>query len=287
MTFEPKHDVSRLGPLKADPADEAAPGGALCSLIDLVAWVMHRDGLPRRPAAAAVVDELARATPPLYLTNCDTWATRSPVEYVWRQAVEERAGRVGEQVATRAGNWATDWGQIDCGSRFELRRTVVKPRAASPGAYGDPGALQMLHEAWCHDDVATRDKAMKAHGAMLERLAIPLRVAVELLGYGSPAIAAPGASDAARSADAETLAGIGTDSRIVQPKGSTWSHKKGDKWSAAEKEAMRAMRAAGMTDAEIAGEVGCTRQVVGQQIMSTTAARADEARERGIARLAA
>ena len=191
MTFESKHDVSRQGPLKADPADEAAPGGVLCSLADLVGWVQYRDDMPRRPAAAVVVDELDRAAPPLYLTNCGTWATRLPAEYVWRKAVDERAGRVREQVATRAGNWATDWGQM-LGSRFEVRRTVVEPRAASPGAYGEPGAWLVLHEAWCSDGTATRDEATKKHGTTQERLAIPMPVALELFGYGQPAGVAPG-----------------------------------------------------------------------------------------------
>ena len=198
MTFEPKHDADQLGRLVADPADEATPGGTLCSLADLVAWVMYRDaGMPRRPAAALVVRELGTAAPPLYLTNRDTWATRLPALHEWWQKDDGSAGGVVRQLVKASAYRATDLGgsayepgswQMLGGSggasRYQERRKVVKPRAAMPGVYGEAGAWQVLRDAWCSDDKATCDKAMKRHGSTLDRLAIPMSVAIELFGYG-------------------------------------------------------------------------------------------------------
>ena len=216
MTFEPKHDADQLGPLVADRADEATPGGTLCSLADLVAWVMYRDaGMPRRPAAALVVRELGTAAPPLYLTNRDTWATRLPALHEWWQKDDGSPGGVVRQLVKASAYRATDlggsayeagpWQMLDGSggaSRYQERRKVVKPRAAMPGVYGEAGAWQVLRDAWCSDDKAACDKAMKKHGAPLERLAIPMHAAVELFGYGRPALAAPSAEGVPFACDA-------------------------------------------------------------------------------------
>lgn len=198
MTFEPKHDADQLGPLVADPADEPTPGGTLCSLADLVAWVMYRDaGMPRRPAATRMVDKLGVTTPPLYLTNRDTWATRLPALHEWWPKDDGSSGGVVCQLVKASAYRATDlgghayepgpWQMLDGSSgasRYQERLKVVKPRAAMPGVYGEAGAWQVLRDAWCSDDKATGDKAMKRHGSTLDRLAIPMSVAIESLGYG-------------------------------------------------------------------------------------------------------
>ena len=193
MTFESKHDAGRLGPLVAGPADEPTPHVTLCSLVDLVAWVVHRDaGMPRRPAAALVVRELGTEAPPLYMTNRDTWATRLPAMHEWWPKVDGRAADVLRKWVEVSGYRVMDLGSSSGASRFEERRKVVKPRAAMPSAYGESGAWQVLRDAWCSDDKAARDKAMDKHGVTLERLAIPMSVAFKLFGYDLTAKVAPG-----------------------------------------------------------------------------------------------
>lgn len=267
MTFEPNHDAARLGKLKAAPADEAMPGGELCSLADLVAWVEYRDDLPARPAAAAVVEKLASMAPPLYLTNCGDWAKRLPADFEWWPKVDGRSGGVRNQLVRRGSNWATNWGSDAQAVRYEERRTTVKARTASPGAYGDLGAWQVLREAWCSDDKATRDRANGKHGATLARLAIPMPAAVELFGYGPPVSAAPGASSAVPLAEVAGPSSPGTEKCIVQPEGGAWKHVEGAAWTDAERVAMFKMRhQSGMSGSELEKVVGVSRQRIDEQI---------------------
>lgn len=63
------------------------------------------------------------------------------------------------------------------------------------------------------------------------------------------------------------------DPRIVEPEGGTWPHRDKADWTEAERSAMQAMRKRGMTDAQLAAVVGCSRQRVGQLIGSKIAAR--------------
>lgn len=200
-TFEPKHNADKLGPLVAGPTDEATPGGALCSLADLVDWVMYRDATPRRPAASNVAGELGKAAPPpLYLTNRDTWAARLTAMHEWWPKVDGRTGGVVRQVVKVPVYRVMELGGSSDASPNQEQRKVVKPRAAMPGAYGESGAWQVLRDAWCSDDKAARDKAMNKHGATLERLAIPMRVGVELFGYGQMAEVVPAGEAAAKPA---------------------------------------------------------------------------------------
>lgn len=285
MTFEPKHDTDRLGSLLADPTDEATPDGKLCSLADLVAWVMCRDaGMPSRPAAALMVRDLGAAAPPLYLTNRDTWATRLQATHKWWTKADGRAGGVVCQVVKASAYRATDLGgsAYEAGpwqmlggsggaSRFQERRKVVKPPAAMPGVDGEAGAWQVLRDAWCSDDRATRDKAMGKHRTTLERLAIPMRVAVKLFGYGQPAEAAPAGDAAAvgkvgKGLPPDALAPAtdacgSTDALIVQPMGGAWPHLEGADWSAAEREAMFTMRHKHRMTGERIAKIACVSRV--------------------------
>lgn len=63
------------------------------------------------------------------------------------------------------------------------------------------------------------------------------------------------------------------DPRIVDPEGGSWPHRGKAGWTDAERAAMQDMRGRGMTDAELAAVVGCSRQRVGQLIGSKIAAK--------------
>lgn len=63
------------------------------------------------------------------------------------------------------------------------------------------------------------------------------------------------------------------DRRIVQPIGGAWPHRAGDVWTDAERDAMLAMREAGMKDVEIASVANCSRQIVRDQIGGVREAR--------------
>lgn len=88
----------------------------------------------------------------------------------------------------------------------------------------------------------------------------------------------PGGALAMLASDAVRLFGggvaDGTEAGLATSLAPRWPHAKGVKWTDAEKDAMRAMREQGQSDEEIAKTVGCSRQVVGQQIGSKVASKA-------------
>ena len=83
---------------------------------------------------------------------------------------------------------------------------TVKARPGYPGLFGAAGALKVLHDAWGdHADDTARTVARKKHASILERLAIPERLATEWCGYPS---SLPGLPHNLATPDALGAAGV-------------------------------------------------------------------------------
>jgi hypothetical protein len=181
MTFEPRHDADLLGPLLADPADASAPGGKLASLADVLAFVMQRDSLPRKPAMEGVLGKL-QPTLPLYLTQRDEYAVRVGDDREWIAAVEAARAKTLRNINRAPAYSATRWGGNQ--SQFDETITTVPACAADPGLYGPEGALQLLTASWLGTTDTKLSAALIKQRAVLAGLSIPMIVAAELFGYG-------------------------------------------------------------------------------------------------------
>ena len=192
MTFESQHDAARQGRLKADPADPAAKGGDLFSVLDLVPYIEDRDDVSTvnaeaRALAAVPVDKEA---PSLFMTRLRRDAELVTDAAVWRPRVEERQAGVREHVRRANAYSATQWG--NGASQFETKRVLVSARASDAGLYGEAGAWSLLRQLWSCDGDKKRAAILKEFGPRLARLAITAQDAFEWFGCGQPAGVAPG-----------------------------------------------------------------------------------------------
>lgn len=181
MAFESQHDAGRLGPLQAHPSDTAVPGGKLASLLDVLAFVTEREGLPRNPAAQFVLDKL-QPTPLLYLTVPDEYAVRIADDHEWLAAVEAQAAKTVPHYSRPREFSATSWGD----DKVRRRETKIHtpPRQAHAGVYGPAGALQLLAASLLGSADRQVAAAATRYAAARARLAIPLNVASALFGFG-------------------------------------------------------------------------------------------------------
>lgn len=124
-----------------------------------------------------------------------------------------------------------------------------QPPPIPPESRGRAGALTWLRSVWTKQARNPQDLDFSRGGPV----AVLATKAAQLFDYGT--------------AD-------GTESGLSIWLAPRWPHAKGVKWTDAEKGAMRAMREQGQSDEEIAKAVGCSRQVVGQQIGSKVASKA-------------
>jgi hypothetical protein len=135
----------------------------------------------------------------------------------------------------------------------------------------------------CAADVAVHTSAPVAWQHFLRASAIIIGVAgpsqsLRWLGLPSPTDGRSAIADDAHlvvdsPAGTPPAAAPPADPRIVEPEGGTWPHRGKAGWTDAERAAMQEMRDRGMTDAELAAVVGCSRQRVGQLIGSKIAAK--------------
>jgi hypothetical protein len=127
-----------------------------------------------------------------------------------------------------------------------------------PPLIGSDGLIEWLRAHWV--DRAESVDAMNAD-SMRAALAVPVS-AVARLAWLS-------AGSAAAARVVSIVQQVPVDARIVQPAGGAWPHAYGT-WSEAEKTAIHAMRAAGMTEVGIAKVAGVSRDAFRQQIGSKT-----------------
>lgn len=138
-----------------------------------------------------------------------------------------------------------------------------------PNGTGTEGFLRAVYRIWCQ---SLEGGARLVESSCIEQgqVAVHLDDAVALYGdrfewlkeqqqLSDPAAPSEGGTECLK------------DSRVVLPIGSCWPHVKDAKWTAAELQALREMRQAGMTDVDIAKAVGCSRQIIGEQIGSRKA----------------
>lgn len=126
-----------------------------------------------------------------------------------------------------------------------------RARGAQPESRGRSGLLGSLRSFWLADRMS--EQGLFNYALRHGQVAILTTDARRLGLLSSP--------------DSETAQSPAQEVAVFHPVGAVWPHQHGADWTDAERDAMFKMRhLEGLSDQQIAGVAGCTRQIVAQQI---------------------